>query len=348
MTKIYFQVDAEYTMTDVSRASEFADGINNGTSAGIPLTLKSKNDPLLNVAFFLNNHQVVKGALRAVAKTKKIVSVVVQGVFFIDAKPEYERLLLDPKSLLTVSAEKSIKGVKTVEYKDYYGKHKVQCLEVVASKNVKTLDLTLGSGPSNKIGKAGKLVGKSAVKDVLSCIEINGPFIYIQCAPISMKDLRDIEEGKLASGELEEKIQSKRGYFSLYGAEFSRAIVKCAGVFEYSAKSTNNIAWYKDAPIRKKVPSEVYLKESIDALVLNPKAIYVITVDSCSGREERVFRGQYRPEKLSINRVRFTYDSKRVLGDVLQVNYFNAKINDFTEQEPQRIYILEGGNLRRI
>lgn len=142
MPKVYFYTDAEYQV-ECQDANLYAEHLNTGTMGKgdycIGLTLFRQTHPLSLYGFYVRQSNVVEGELTAKALTNKTALIRLSGIFYLEPKPAYVSLILDTGVLWQIAACKPIRGVKRVDYTDYYGKQSVMSLQVVANKSLKDI-----------------------------------------------------------------------------------------------------------------------------------------------------------------------------------------------------------------
>jgi hypothetical protein len=63
-----------------------------------------------------------------------------RGIFVIEPKSTYVDMALEANVLWVVEVDEAKRGIKIVEYKDYYGTtHTKKCLDGIVSKSLKEL-----------------------------------------------------------------------------------------------------------------------------------------------------------------------------------------------------------------
>ena len=350
MPKVYFYTDAEYQVEcQNGDANLYAERLNTGIDY-IALTLFRQTHPLSLTGFDVRQSNVVEGELTAKALTNKTASIRLSGIFYLEPKSAYVSLILDTGVLWQIAARKPIRGVKRVDYTDYYGKKSVMSLQVVANKSLKDIRSNVGvlGASSDGATKVKEVTAIKLVKKTANTFTVKGRFIYAQCAEVSSDLVRRVKSGHLAGGELEDTLQSSPSFFSLYGAEQNDLEVELEGVFRYATKTGGDLNWITESSTRTDSPTEIYLKESLDLSNLPKTKHYVLTVDHLYGSEEYAFKGRFLADKFFAKRIKLRASHNMVLTEVIQISYKGASITEDTEQEGKSIYVMQKGALKKV
>jgi hypothetical protein len=141
MPKVYFHADAEFTIQlSDSGAQEFVEKFD-ANMRSLALTLRYVPPPYdVPVAFSLYHENLVSGEFTARKLKQNSVLICMRGIFFIEPKSTYVDMALEANVLWVVEVDEAKRGIKIVEYKDYYGTtHTKKCLDVIVSKSLKEL-----------------------------------------------------------------------------------------------------------------------------------------------------------------------------------------------------------------
>lgn len=175
-------------------------------------------------------------------------------------------------------------------------------------------------------------------------INISGPFTRVKGAPISTDIAKQIKDGEADITDVDIAIEDHEAVFSIYGADAESVVVSLDGIFEHTIEEDG---WFKNCELIVGEPKELFLEgKGLKLDTLDKNKIYAILIESFEGEEKRAFDGKFDQKKLSIYRVKFSFEQQDFV-DLIQVNYDDSEIIDETEGEFHALYILENGKLSK-
>ncbi len=350
MPKVYFHVDAEFTIELSDRtAQEFVEKFDANRSF-LDLDLDYVPPPYgAPVAFSLYKENLVSGEFTAQKLRQHSVLICMRGIFVIEPRSTYVDMALAADVLWIVPVDEAKYGIKVVEYKDYYGMHTKKCLDVIVSRSLKelrkasettTAALRSAASPEavsyDDAVSAIKKPNKSLPVDkadvvIRHTLEVSGEFFYLCFVEIPAKDARRLMAKTLSVSNYYNKVIQASDFQSCYGAKFPLILVDGKPVMEVAdLEQFANVETKKLFNLDEEGEKYFFIFRE----VWEPPSLIEIAEP-------------FNSEKLQVHRAALVAGNEEI-GDVLVINYDKKLDFDTGEGKLDGIWICHGGFLTNL